>query len=512
MKTNDLKRRITLLNLFLFLLLSVNGMAQEKAMSNILTVAQMHQDIDILKKELETTHPALYLYTSKEEMDAAFAKLKQEINQSLTTIEFYRQIAPLNQLIKNGHNIIFPSENWMSDKRKNGLFLPLSLYKTKEGFFVLKNFSNADEIQEGAELLSINGESSTEIFQELMNNYTSDGYNETLRVRALSEDFREWYAIIKGMPAQYDLVLKTPDGTQQSVLIEALSKSKMEENALVRYKQAVSKSEVLEKLESHLSLQIDEEVAILKVPEFGDKSKGVNGKKYNRFHKEAFRQIKEAGVQHLILDLRDNGGGSPKPQLALLTHLIDEPVRLYTRTYSLVNKLSSKELYGGSYFFEHLLFKMAFNKEGDIYVQNNGLVSKMMGSPSHKAAKPAKNVYKGKLYVLMNGGSFSATGEVLGHLKSHNRGVFIGEESGGNPVQNTSGLMPVLTLPNSNIRVLMTLLCFENNISIENNGYGLKPDHHIKNSITDELNGHDAVMKFTEQLIQESQAVVSQNK
>ncbi|MDB4293095.1 hypothetical protein N9954_06760, partial [Maribacter sp.] len=88
--------------------------------------------------------------------------------------------------------------------------------------------------------------------------------------------------------------------------------------------------------------------------------------------------------------------------------------------------------------------------------------------------------------------------EVAGMLKSYRKNVvFIGEETGGNPTQNTSGIMVFMNLPNSKIRVMQSLICFETNVNFENDGYGAKPDYPVKNTIEQELKGEDSVMKWT---------------
>ena len=100
--------------------------------------------------------------------------------------------------------------------------------------------------------------------------------------------------------------------------------------------------------------------------------------------------------------------------------------------------------------------------------------------------------------MLTNGRSFSATGEVAGMLKSYRKdAIFIGEETGGNPTQNTSGVMIMMSLPNSKLRVMQSLICFETNVNFVNDGYGAKPDYPIKNTIEQELKAEDGVLQWT---------------
>ena len=87
-------------------------------------------------------------------------------------------------------------------------------------------------------------------------------------------------------------------------------------------------------------------------------------------------------------------------------------------------------------------------------------------------------------------------------LKEHNRATFIGEEPGGNPIENISGVQYFLTLPATGNRILMPFIRFKMNVDFENTGRGILPDYPVRPSINDIINGHDKVMAFTLDLIQ----------
>lgn len=115
--------------------------------------------------------------------------------------------------------------------------------------------------------------------------------------------------------------------------------------------------------------------------------------------------------------------------------------------------------------------------------------------------KPAKNVFKGKVYVLMNGYCVSAAGEFIGHLKSLDRAVFIGEEAGGNPVIFTGGVSLPIDLPHTRITGTIPLQLVEMNVDLKNTGHGVIPDYDIKPSINEVLREEDIQMEFVLALI-----------
>ncbi len=461
----------------------------------LISVTELHEDLDMLKYQLETVHAALYTYTSKEKMDEAFSRIKEQLNRPMSDIEFYRLVAPIQHKIKNGHSMIIPSLRWDEVKDKELPLFPFDVYWADEKLFVLRNLSNDESIKPGSLIKSINGELAIDIFNQLIDHWTSDGHNRTFPAFQISSDFANFYPNIKGTPSEFEIELEESDGTSRNMKVQALLNEKLNAIALSRYS-LKRLPWYMDEDDTAISLKIINGTAILKVPTFDGASKGEDGKKYSKFYEAAFQKIQTAEVKNFILDLRDNGGGDPKPQLALLSHLINEPIVLYKKIYATTNQIPNIELYDGVGSSLNKRLGKFLKKEGAIYTINE--VAKKRFGVTWQPTEPAANVYTEKLYVLTNGRSFSATGEVAGMLKSYRKdAIFIGEETGGNPTQNTSGVMIMMSLPHSKIRVMQSLICFETNVNFENDGYGAKPDYPIKNTIEQELKGEDGVMQWT---------------
>lgn len=468
----------------------------------LIPVHKLHEDLGVLKSQLEMVHAGLYAYTSKEEMNSVFEKIKAQINQPLTDIDFYRRVAPIQQKIRNGHSMIVPSERWDDMKEKELPLFPFDVYWGDEKLYVLRNLSNDESIAPGSLIQKINGESATDVFNQLIDHWTSDGYNRTYPAKHITSDFPNFYANIKGAPLTFEIEIESLDGAKRTLQVKALLTKTLNAFSISRY----DRKRVpwyLEGSEDRLSLKILGESALLTVPTFDSSSKGTDGKKYHKFYEKTFRKIRMAEVKHLVLDLRGNGGGDPKPQLALLANLIDKPIVMYKKVYAVTNAVSQPELYGSEGASLNKQLGRFLEKDGAVYGLNE-LAKKRFGV-TWEPTMPTEDVFKGNLYVLTDGYSFSATGEVAGMLKTHRKdAIFIGEETGGNPTQNTSGVMVFMNLPNSKVRVMQSLICFETNVDFENDGHGAKPDHPLKNTIEQELRGEDAVLKWTMNLIRTS--------
>ena len=188
--------------------------------------------------------------------------------------------------------------------------------------------------------------------------------------------------------------------------------------------------------------------------------------------------MKEHNIKHLVIDLRNNHGGTDPVGMSLLSHLCDTTFHYYKRRYTIV-KPNAKHI-----------------KKGNGYeiIGKGDWTGKM---------KPAKDVYHGKVYVLMNAYSVSAAGEFIGHIKNMNRAIFIGEEAGGNPVTFNGGESVPVDLPHTHITGTIPLQLVEMNVALKNTGHGVIPDYKIRPGINDIMKERDPELEKVLELINE---------
>jgi len=171
--------------------------------------------------------------------------------------------------------------------------------------------------------------------------------------------------------------------------------------------------------------------------------------KFKSFIDESFGRIRRAGVQNLILDLRDNGGGDPFCTTHLLSYLEPRPVPYFTRVYP------------------------------------NGYES--FAEPIPRAA----GAFSGKLFVLINAGCFSSTGHFCALLKYHKIGTFIGTETGGTYECNDASRE--IHLKNTRLRLFIARITFTAALQGIPRYKGIVPDISVEPGISDHLSGKDPV-------------------
>jgi C-terminal processing protease CtpA/Prc len=115
--------------------------------------------------------------------------------------------------------------------------------------------------------------------------------------------------------------------------------------------------------------------------------------------------------------------------------------------------------------------------------------------PGVGVQQPASTPFTGDLFVLMDGGTFSTSADVTATLHNMKRATFIGEESAGGYEGNTSGLNALIILPNSGLRLLITMYDYWNAVTVPAKGRGTLPDHVVEQHVSDVLSGVDAPLE-----------------
>ncbi|MDO1446358.1 S41 family peptidase [Rhodocytophaga aerolata] len=465
-------------NLLLLILLSLNL----QLFAQTLSPDQLQADFALFRKVLQEVHPQMYRYTSKQQFDSLFAATQACLNRPMTQHEFYKTMLPLLVSLRDGHiKWIVSGKDEHYPFFTDSLF-PLKLYFVGEKAWVAANYGDS-QIPEGAELVSINGQSINSIKQTLFPNMTfSDGYTVQGKYEDLNHFFSGYYATHYGAYATFDIVY-TLNGEEKKATIPAVTEQQIKD-----YVQAHKPASQLP-----LRLAIDEtKTAVLTIERFWDDKKE---QKYKPFIKDAFRQLKKENIQHLILDVRNNEGGNEPFGVWLYSYLAKQPFRYYDHI-----KVARKEKYSFHAWvpkiYTKVIRKYMLKKTDDGYVFTfpKGL----------KTSKPKRNAFGGDVYVLINGNSFSVTTEFSARVHADGRATFVGQETGGGYRTNSSGMFTILQLPHSKIDLGIPMFGFHmaNVPDYIRHGQGIEPNHTIVPTIEDILTKKDPILTFTRQLIQ----------
>src|SRR5690554_7777955 len=87
--------------------------------------------------------------------------------------------------------------------------------------------------------------------------------------------------------------------------------------------------------------------------------------------------------------------------------------------------------------------------------------------------------------------TFSAAAIISSHLKGRNRATFVGNETGGTFNGTVAGMMPILKLPYSKLKLRVGLMTIRPEEQISPDGYGVLPDVKIIPDINEIINEDD---------------------
>lgn len=117
---------------------------------------------------------------------------------------------------------------------------------------------------------------------------------------------------------------------------------------------------------------------------------------------------------------------------------------------------------------------------------------------ANKQIRPQKEwKFTGKIIFLINGLTFSTASNFAAIVQSNNRGLLIGEETGGSYYAGAAGETYITVLPNSDIRITFPKDRYDNPVKpIKENGHGVIPDYIVKPTLKNVINHEDVQLNY----------------
>jgi C-terminal processing protease CtpA/Prc len=362
------------------------------------------------------------------------------------------------------------------------VFFPFGLRFVKDKVHLFRNLSVETGLAHGAQLLAIDGTAVKDIVAALLPFVPSDAGIRTARIRRLEtpSTFGRLLALRFGIRESYRIRVRPVGGGEvREVAVPGVTAVDISRLLRERYPATAQRRPTYE-------LAFRGPTAVLTVRQFGD-DPDKDRPRYPEFIKESFRSIQEKQVTSLVIDLRANGGGRDEYAKLLFAHVMDRPFMYYA---GLETKKDRYDLFRYTYetakATEELAKSLRKNARGWFDVQ---------GHPNRGLQMPEEPGFRGRVAILIDGGSFSATGETTSAFHYYKKAVFFGEECGSGYYGNTSGFMVLATLPGSGIRVRVPLVLYTMAVDGYPKDRGIVPDFPVAPTIEDVLAGRDVAME-----------------
>lgn len=457
---------------------------------------QLQQDYTLLREVLESKHPSLYWYTSKDSMDFYFNAGYNSIRDSMTELQFgWKVIAPLISFIHCGHTSFIMSKGWNHFiKNKVIPSFPLYLKVWKDSMMVVGNLNIQNRlVPMGSFVTSINGIKNREMIDYMFHFMVEDGYSENINYIRLSADFPYYHRNIFGLYQSYLVDYTDSNGVKKSSVIPYFkpvvdSTKKKKEIKKIKYTRQ-------EKMAAIRSLEFDSSTALMTVNGF---SKGH----LKSFFRRSFRELRHNQTKNLIIDLRINGGGDIIKSAFLTKYLRNTPFKVADTAVAVSNRLAPYTRYISKGFFNNIGLHFVTHKEKDGQYH-------FAYWERHVFKPKRRNHFNGNVYVLTNGLTFSASTIFCNAVKGQKNIKLVGEETGGGWYGNSGILIPDITLPNTKIRVRLPFFKLVQYEHVPLKGTGVIPDIYVGPDWQDILNGVDTKIEKVKGLIQEKMKIVA---
>lgn len=460
----------------------------------------MEEDYEILRATLETMHPGLYKYISKEELNIHFRDLRKACQKEHTLEEAYLLFSEFIAKIQCGHT--YPNFWNQPSLIRYNIFdradkLPFTFRIVDGLMLVTHNASEEDRLARGSEVTAINDILVADILKRLKPFVKADGGNDAKRFNALQVNS---YGTYEAFDIYFPLLFPPEDGIYKVESIDMTSGEAFQSHVLAISRQ--QRQQTLAHRYKNLPLEFEDlwafkflnrQTAYLKLTTFGVWETDWDWK---GFLKEVFNQLKKSTVEHLIIDVRDNEGGSDEVVVELLTYLVKQPlqVKLDYEPYMTFRRIPSKlQSYVNSW--DDFVSKMA----GQLKYRQEGYYSL---PPTTFRIEPAYKAFEGNSYLMVNAANSSATFYLAMIAQKYNIASVIGEETGGNLQGINSGAIYFLRLPNSNIEIDIPII--GNRALTMQENKGITPDFVVTESVEDVFGGFDSPMKAILEIVRKS--------
>lgn len=419
---------------------------------------KVSDDIDNAVISMEDIHPNIYAKISKNHLAKIIDSIKISLPENVIDTDLFKVFASITALTNDAHTQL-SLDNFL--ERGSILFRkvpPYSFRIKNDKIYILKNYSLRNNIPIGSEVININNKSASQCLAEIsrMVSYETINYRDALlqlpTMWGIWNNFQD-----------FEITFKAPDNSIETIMTSSgfLANLQYLWDFTAGFGTQNYSYKILNGSIGYIDLQAFEDL-----------------EKFKIFMNSTFGNIKQDGINDLVIDIRKNSGGLTSVSKELMQYI--SPVE-YTLFDSSLVKISN-------YLISRSSVDTSIFKPGSIVDEELASVT-LNKNPLR---------FNGNCYVLTSNYCFSTALDFSAMVRCFNAGIIIGQETGGKTI--SYGSPTKVTLPETGIIIKVSCKKFVNPCaSISEKG--LIPDQIIENSIEDNIAGFDRVLDYTISLI-----------
>jgi len=447
-----MKKLITIAFFLVFLIGNAFGQSNDNI--KLYSAKELRDDVDSLTKYIEEVHPNAFFKFPKDKFYKEADSIKSVIVKPMSVFDFYFLVSPLVAKLEDGHTSIQPPINEYFST--NPCIFPYLLkFSAKEPYIVFDRGiakTMKCKIPHNAIIISINDIASNQIINDLAN--LSSGESKSYRLSRLNQMCFFYLYELFGEKSNYTIKYNSNNNLE----IENISCIHVDSLIQMKKRDTSINKEIKPK-DYSLIINRENKTAIIDFESFNDIEK------FKIFIDSAFQQIKDNKIENLIIDIRNNGGGSSNIGDEFFQYISHENFMQVAKSKTKNSRLM-KEYY-----------KMLFAKTQDSLLlpslnNPNGLVENQRESLIKLRDNPLR--FNGTVYLLTSTYTFSSAAFFAQCFKYYKMGKIIGEETGGWMV--SYGDHVFAELPNSKLTLSISHILWYEIGAKENDFHGTIPD------------------------------------
>jgi hypothetical protein len=450
-----------------------------------LTAEEARADLALLRQAFEEVHPGFGRYTPTVEIERAFASLDERLAHGATLGELYLELSLLAARLRCGHTRVEAPPALAELRATRPTHLPFAFRLLEGRMIVTAVDAGVAGLARGDEVLALDGVAVAGLVERLAATVPIDGFTDHARASRLDTPyefddtgFDHYLPYVHGFRERFELVLRAPlGGTPRTVTVPAVSTARNE---------ALHPAAAADFPDGVRARDLDATTALLTVETFVNYRRPVTPESVLA---PIFRGFLARGIEHLVVDLRSNGGGSSDAAWALARFLAREPFQDMARPPR-VRRIRFGDLVPHLETWVPNAFEMpeeAFRKLED------GTYEILAEQPTRLVPHP--DAFPGRITLLIGPYNASGTTLLLAALREHAELRMVGTPTAGSAEGPTAGLIFFLTLPASLIRVNVPAFSQRSSAERFEPGLGVAPDVLVLETVADLLAERDAALE-----------------
>lgn len=449
---------------------------------------QISRDAKALERILFKVHPQPFAYISADSIRQRLLAMQEFEGDSIAALEWEIRVRRLLISVGCGHTYITGKAPSKKSARKKRYALPFRVFTDGNKAWVVGNVDSTGKVPvpPGAWLMEIDNKPVDSLLGVMHLHQSTDGYNRTFNERLLNKDLIFNYLYMKYFSGDslHTVSFLTPDKQLMSTTVKGIRDKDLYtpdpgRDSTIKILYRTGKGD-----QTFYYQAGHPEIGVLKINAFHGKG--------TRLYKKAVRNMKKNKAKYLVIDLRDNTGGSFSSSVNLIRHVADKPfsMRVHRRMF---RSWRHQSLFNHWNRFNAFLMFDIFNPNPR-WIKDGKMVYKLKYRPYRK-----RRHFDGQVFVLTNGLSFSASSQTATYIKELSDAIIIGDETGGGAAANNGMQIPLFKLPESGLRVRVPQFHLDYRLGPDQ-GRGVMPDIPTPYTIEDVLKNRDleweAVYKF----------------